>query len=225
MIDLVVFDMVGTTIKDDGVVVQAFLDTLHQHQIPATEKDLGPWRGAAKRSVLQAFVERHFGREDPANQRRVEDAYAAFRCNLEQAYEEAGARALPGVEVTFEYLRERRIKIAFTTGFYRRVTDIILERLDWRMAPPFDASVCSDEVTQGRPAPYMIFRAMEATGTFDVRRVAKVGDTALDLMAGRNAGTSLVVGVLSGASTREQLAVFDQAVVVPGVVDLPQLLA
>jgi len=62
-----------------------------------------------------------------------------------------------------------------------------------------------DDVSQGRPAPYLIFRAMEATGVLDVHRVANVGDTVLDLQAGWNAGVRWNIGVLSGAHTEERL--------------------
>ena len=50
----------------------------------------------------------------------------------------------------------------------------------------------------GRPAPYMIFRAMEAVGVTQWREVINVGDTPLDLQAGTNAGVLGVAGVLTG---------------------------
>ncbi len=46
---------------------------------------------------------------------------------------------------------------------------------------------------------------MEQTGVASVRQVMCVGDTVLDLQAGRNAGARYVVGVLSGAHNKEQL--------------------
>jgi phosphoglycolate phosphatase-like HAD superfamily hydrolase len=51
----------------------------------------------------------------------------------------------------------------------------------------------------------MIFRAMAATGVKAVDRVAKVGDTSYDLQEGSSAGCGLVIGITSGAFTREQL--------------------
>jgi phosphoglycolate phosphatase-like HAD superfamily hydrolase len=46
---------------------------------------------------------------------------------------------------------------------------------------------------------------MEATGACRVHSVANVGDTALDLQAGSNAGTGWNIGVLSGAHGRDTL--------------------
>ncbi len=223
MIELVVFDTAGTTVEDGGQVFNAFRDALGRQQIAVTEADLRPWRGASKRSVLRAFVERQWGPQAAGNDQRVEEAYAVFQSSLEQGFGRADLRPIPGTGATFEWLRARGIKIALTTGFYRRVADPILERMGWTNGA-IDASICSDDVAQGRPAPYMIFRAMEATGALDVRRVAKVGDTLLDLQAGRNAGAGLLVGVLSGSGTREALERVEGARIMASVADLPALL-
>ena len=69
-----------------------------------------------------------------------------------------------------------------------------------------DAVVCGDDVAEGRPAPYMIFRAMELTRTASVHHVANVGDTTLDLLAGHHAGVRWNIGVLSGAHDAARLA-------------------
>ena len=69
----------------------------------------------------------------------------------------------------------------------------------------FDAVVCNDDVARGRPAPDMIFRAMEWTGRDSVDRIAVVGDTISDLQAAENAGVRWSIGVLSGAHSEAQL--------------------
>lgn len=222
-LELVVFDMAGTTIVDSGQVIAAFTAALSASQVSATEEEIQSWRGASKREVLRHFVERQFGRDDPDNAKRIERAYAEFRRCLERAYRTQGARAIDGADKAFAWLRERGVRIALTTGFYRQVTDIILEAVGWS-PDVVDGTVCSDEVPQGRPAPYLIFRAMELTGAIDVRRVVKVGDTALDLMAGTNAGARGVVGVLSGSQTVEQLGSVEHTHIISSVADLPRLL-
>ena len=86
-----------------------------------------------------------------------------------------------------------------------------------------DAVVCGDDVRQGRPAPYLIFRAMEAAGATDVRHVMNVGDTELDLRAGWNAGVGWNVGVLSGAHPRERLQKAPHTHLIASVAALPEL--
>jgi phosphoglycolate phosphatase-like HAD superfamily hydrolase len=83
-----------------------------------------------------------------------------------------------------------------------------------------DAVVCGDDVTLGRPAPYLIFRAMEATSTSSVHRVATVGDTTLDLQAGYNAGVRWNIGVLSGAHDRQSLEGAPHTHILPSVAEL-----
>lgn len=99
--------------------------------------------------------------------------------------------------------RATGFKVALTTGFTRDVADMVLDGVGWRVGPledggMVDALVTADEVAAGRPAPYMIFRAMERAGVVDVRRVVVAGDTGADLVAGTRSGAGLVAGVLSG---------------------------
>ena len=85
--------------------------------------------------------------------------------------------------------------------------------------------MCGDDVAEGRPAPYLIFRAMEATGVSSVHRVANVGDTILDLRAGHNAGVRWNVGVLTGAHQRQLLESVPHTHLLPSVAELPSLWA
>lgn len=101
---------------------------------------------------------------------------------------------------------------------------MLLAALGWE-AGTVDAVICGDDVPQGRPAPYMIFRCMEATGALSVGRVANVGDTVLDLRAGYNAGVRLNVGVLTGAHGRDLLAAEPHTHLLASVADFPVILA
>jgi len=112
-------------------------------------------------------------------------------------------RELPEVNDTWQKLREQGIKIALDTGFSRPIADAIIERLHWR--DKIDVSVTSDEVAYGRPAPDMIFRAMNLLGIDDIQHVAKIGDTASDMEQGKNAGCPYVIGITTGSFGREAL--------------------
>ena len=58
----------------------------------------------------------------------------------------------------------------------------------------------------------------------NVRRVVNVGDTALDLESGWNAGVGYNIGVLSGAHGRDQLQQAPHTHLLASVADLPELL-
>jgi phosphonatase-like hydrolase len=97
------------------------------------------------------------------------------------------------------------VKVAVDTGFDRSITNAIFERLGWSKAGLLDASVTSDEVPRGRPFPDMIHKVMQLTGTPTAAEVAKVGDTASDLLEGHAAGCRWVIGVTTGAFREEEL--------------------
>jgi phosphonatase-like hydrolase len=221
-IDLVALDMAGTTIQDRGEVVHAFLTSFERNGVVVSEEDIQPWRGAAKRAVFQHFVRRQFGDSDEANQPRMEAAYRDFHVILRERYATDGVAAIPGVEGTFSWLRSNGVRIALMTGFDREIASILVGAAGW--SDQVDAVVASDDVAAGRPAPHLIFHAMEATGVQDVRRVAVVGDTANDLLAGVRAGVAGVVGVLTGSHGMDRLGVEGHTHIIASVADLPALL-
>src|SRR5262245_8389554 len=119
-------------------------------------------------------------------------------------------------------LRERKIKVALTTGFDRTSTDRVLAMVGWKSGVA-DVVVCADDVKAGRPAPYLIYHAMELTGVIDVASVAAVGDTVADLQAGANAGVGLNVAVLTGAHKKEQLEQQPHHHIIESIRELPAL--
>jgi len=219
-VELVVFDIAGTIIEDHGEVLAAFSSALTASGISFRKEELKQFKGASKREVIRYFAERDRG--DADSSRIVESTYRRFQEDLQRAYAE-GPSPIAGAAKTFEWCKRRGIHIATTTGFYREICEMILERCGWHHL--FSAIISSSDVRQGRPAPYMIFRAMEQTGVHDVRRVINVGDTPLDLQSGNNAGVCGVIGVLSGAHRREELEAEPHTHIVASVADLPELIA
>ena len=219
-LELVIFDLSGTTIRDSGQVPEAFVATLHAAGIEVSSEEVQQVRGASKREVIRRFVERRFPPGAPEISAQTEEIFSAFRENLAARYSQDGVQVLPGVEETFTWLGSRQVKIAINTGFDRFITTLILQATGWGQNAT-RAVVCSDDVMQGRPAPYMIFHAMENVGVTDVHRVAVVGDTALDLQAGWNAGVRWNIGVWSGAHSRELLEKAPHTMLLPDVGALP----
>jgi phosphonatase-like hydrolase len=214
---LVVFDIAGTIVEDRGEVLLAFAGALSRHGVRCTEDELKEWKGASKKEVIRHFVKRQ---DEAADESAVAAVYADFRCGLERHYREKGVVPISGAAETFAWLKDRGILMATTSGFYREVADLILDSTGWRGM--FAANVSSSDVSVGRPAPYMIFRAMESAGVSSVREVMNVGDTPLDLQAGTNAGVRDVIGVLTGLHGKERLEREPHTALVPSVADLPE---
>ena len=89
--------------------------------------------------------------------------------------------------------------------FGRGVRDALLERLRWRSTGLIDATVSADEVGRSRPYPDLVMRAMALTGVHRTDAVASVGDTPSDLEMGAGAECGLVVGLMNGSHTAQQL--------------------
>lgn len=208
--------MAGTTVRDSGEVARAFAAALADHGVDAAAAKINAVRGASKREAIATLVAPRYG-ADPG---RVEAVYSSFKHHLQRVFTRE-AVPVAGARETFGWLRARGIRLALNTGFDRDITEILLEALKWRGIA--DAVICGDDVPQGRPAPYMIFHAMEAAGVTSVHHVLNVGDTVSDLQAAYNAGIAASVGVLSGAHDREQLSREPHAWLIPSIADLPAL--
>lgn len=217
-LSLVVCDMAGTTVLDEGQVPAAFTAALAAHGVAVTPEAIDRLRGASKRQAIHELVP-----DAPGRAERSAKVYETFRGELERVFG-AGVRAVPGAAEAIRLLRSRRIKVALNTGFDRDTTNLLLRALGWDGAF-VDAVVCGDEVAHGRPAPDLIFACMKATGVADAARVANVGDTVADLRAAQAAGVRLSFGVLSGAHTREQLEKEPHTRLIASVAELPAALA
>jgi phosphonatase-like hydrolase len=222
-ISLVIFDIAGTLMEDTGVLMRSFLQMFEASGIPASEAEIQEWRGAAKRDVIRHFVSRQPGQGSTQIEEKVDEAYLTFRRLLEGNYRSENVKPIAGAENTLDWLKKRDILIATTTGFYREVRDLVLEKLGWD-GSFFDCNVCSDDVPKGRPAPYMIFECMSRLEVLDVNRVIVIGDTPLDLQAGCNAGCRGVIGVLTGAHGIESLGMERHTHIISGAANLPELL-
>lgn len=216
-IDLLVSDMAGTTVRDAGQVPQAFTAALAAHGIAVTPQAINSLRGASKRLAILNLVP-----EGPQREERAARVYETFVGELARVFN-GTVEPIPGAREAIDALRAAGVKVALNTGFDRETTDLLLDALRWRDGV-VDAVVCGDEVAAGRPAPYMIFHCMEATGATDLRRVANVGDTVLDLQAGANAGVGFNIGVLSGAHGRDQMLGEPHSHLLDSVAGLPKLL-
>ena len=208
---LIVLDTGGTIIADQGDVPDALESAFAKHGVKVSPAEIAQWRGASKREIV-----RHF-----AGDQLTEAIYADFNGRLMEAYKKVPP--IDGAEAAFQKMRAAGLLLAVNTGFDRQVASSIFQRLGWEKY--FAAVVTSDDVTLGRPAPYLIFHAMERARVENVAEVMAVGDTPLDLRAGANAAVRGIVGVLSGASTQERLEPEPHTDLLKSVAELPALIS
>ncbi len=222
-IQLVVFDLAGTTVEDNGAVLRCLVETARAHGLPGTPEELNALMGLNKREVFGMLAARRYPAGSPEAEQVADTALETFLAQMKAAYDQHLA-PIPGAEETFAFLRSHGIKVATDTGFDVTIGGLIMERLNWP-GRLIDLAVFSSDVTRGRPAPYMIFRAMERLGILNVRQVMKIGDSPADLEEGANAGCGEVIGVLSGAHTAATLSPCPHTRLLQSVADVPALFA
>lgn len=223
-IKLVVLDMAGTTVSDDGLVLQAFDAAATAVGLPVT----GAERDTARQYVLDTMGQSKievfralFGDEE-----RAQNANAAFEAAYENAID-GGVTAIPGAEAAITALRDAGVRVALTTGFSAGTQQRILDALGWNGLA--DLVLAPGGGGRGRPYPDLVLNALLRTGiddvaVNDVAQVAVIGDTGNDVLSGRRAGASIVVGVLTGAHDRDALLAAGATHVLDSVADLPGLL-
>jgi len=217
---LACLDMAGTTVRDDGVVDQAFTLALESVGIDLDRDRFDDARryvletmGQSKADVFAALLE-------PAQASR---ATAEFALAYESLVASGRVSAMPGAADLFAALRAGGVAVCLTTGFAPSTRDALIEVLGWNDA--IDLALSPADVGRGRPEPDMVLGAMDRLGVPDAAAVAVVGDTTSDLEAGTRAGAGAVIGVLSGAHDRQTLVTAPHTALIGDVTQLIGVLA
>jgi phosphoglycolate phosphatase len=217
---LACLDMAGTTVRDEGLVEQAFA-------VSIAGEGLVPGSRGYDRAL--AIVRKTMGHSKIDVFRLLLgdlDRAAATNELFEEAYANLVADGLvkpvPGAAEAIVALQDAGILVALTTGFARSTQDAILDALGWRRLA--DVTLCPSDVGRGRPYPDLILGAARRLGVVDLETVAVAGDAPADVTAGLRAGAGLVAGVLTGAADRQTLADAGADVVLGSIGELPELL-
>lgn len=233
-IKLVVFDMAGTTVKDEREVETCFYNAAKKSGLKTTRERIRELQGYPKKEVIRTLWKEAAGEDNPDLDQAVETTNHLFQAIIENHYRLNPVKPAEGAVDTFKWLRAEGVKIALTTGFYRKVADIILNRLGWDEGLDenyvgdetslIDLSLTPDEVGAGRPNPDMIFKSMDILGIDDPKNVVKIGDTPADLQAGKAAKCRFTFGVTNGTHSREQLMQYDNDGLLENLEQLRELL-
>lgn len=204
-IKLVVFDMAGTAIDEQNSVYKA----IHQAIVWAgydcsLDTVLAIAAGKEKRQAIKDVLTQLI--DDEPFDDVIDAIHEEFKQKLDIVYRSGVVRAMPDAEQVFEALRQKNIKIALNTGYSRSVAEMLLQQIGWTIPKTFDVLVTASDVDNGRPEPDMILNAMAQLGIANAKFVVKIGDSAIDIVEGQNAGCGLTAGVLTGAQNQEQMA-------------------
>ena len=220
VIQLAVIDMAGTTVADDGLVVEAFEVAASAGGLPGS----GSKRDHARQYVLDTMgqskitVFRALFDDESAAQR----ANAAFEDAYSSLITAGRAEPIPGAAEALSRLRHGGIKVALTTGFSPDTQGKLISALGWHDIA--DLVLAPGDGVRGRPYPDLILTALLRTGADSVHSVAALGDTSNDVDSALRAGCAIAAGTLTGAHDERQLAAAGATHIVSTVSDFADLL-
>jgi phosphonoacetaldehyde hydrolase len=204
-IRLVIFDWAGTTVDfGSRAPIAAFSGVFAAHGVNVTDDEARAPMGMNKREHLiamfsnPAVADRWQAKHGRSwNEGDVDTMYHEFMpIQLETIKQHSGL--VPNLAQVVAQLRQRGLRIGGTTGYFTEAANTVA-RIAAQAGFAPDANVCADDVPQGRPAPWMIFRVMERLGIYPPAAVVNVGDTIPDIQSGLAAGC-WSVGVCDSSS-------------------------
>ncbi|MDJ0350326.1 phosphonatase-like hydrolase [Cryobacterium sp. PH29-G1] len=219
-VELVVFDMAGTTVSDDGLVERAFVLAAERSGLADTAAELADAVAFVRETMGQSKLD--VFRELTDSEEAAVAATAAFESAYAELIGQVGVTAIAGAADLFQELHDAGVKVALVTGFSRATQDTLIDALGW--SDLIDVSLCPAEAGRGRPYPDLPLSALLRTGASSVTAMVVVGDTASDMLSGTSAGAGLVVGVLTGTHDSDRLEEAGADVVIASVADLAELL-
>nr|WP_233899001.1 phosphonatase-like hydrolase [Tenacibaculum piscium] len=220
-IDMVVFDMAGTTVDEQNVVYKTLHKAIQNFNVEVSLETVLEYGAGKEKHKAIKDVLTHL-KSDKLKDSQI--IFENFKKLLAVAYANLEVKPIKGVENVLLDLRSEGIKVVLNTGYDRKTATLLLDKLEWDEKIHYDALITASDVVNGRPHPDMIFQAMELLGVTDASKVLKAGDSAIDIEEGKNAGCGITVGVLSGAQTKAQLEKEKPTYILESLVNLKDIL-
>jgi phosphoglycolate phosphatase len=220
-IRVVVVDLLGTTVDDDGALEGAFVEALGAIGTEPGTTDFEFLMMHARRS--RAYPVRDVIVSMIPNERRAREALRVFELAFETSIARGDVQPIPGAQDALIELRANGMQVCLTDGLPPMSMTLLLEQLGWRAL--VDLAVAPGPGVRGFPWPDIALTAALRLGLDAVSRLAVVGDTTSDLLGGTRAGASVVAGVVTGAHSVEQLATAPHTHLFPSVADFAATLS
>jgi phosphonoacetaldehyde hydrolase len=190
----VILDWAGTIVDHGSCApVAALSEAFASAGVPITAAEARQSMGLAKKAHIASILDqpqvcerwiRLRGRApEPCD---VDELYASFIPKQIEVLENH-CELIEGAAQALGRMRARGLKIGTTTGYNRSMLDYLLDRAREQGFIP-DSAACPDDVPAGRPAPFMCYLNALRMQVSPMWAMVKIGDTAVDIEEGLNAG-------------------------------------
>ncbi|MFU1795325.1 pyrophosphatase PpaX [Paenibacillus azoreducens] len=175
MIDTILFDLDGTIIDTNELIITSFMHVLEKHSLkPLTREQIIPKMGATLEQQLQHFS----GMGD------ITALMATYR-SYNDEHHDAMVRLFPGVEEVVKQLHAKGIRLGVVTTKNKPGTIRVLEMFD--LQKYMGAVVTLNDVDHPKPHAEPVLKAVEKIGS-EPSRTLMVGDSPMDILSAKAAG-------------------------------------
>jgi phosphonatase-like hydrolase len=217
MIKMVVFDMAGTTVNENNVVYKTLQSAINEAAFDfSLEEVLEAGAGKEKLEAIRSIL----ALRQVENEQLAGQIFTRFLKLLDTAYQTLDIFEQDNATALFRMLKENEILVVLNTGYNKETAESLVQKIGWKKGIDYDLLVTASDVSKNRPEPDMILLAMEQFGIENAGSVIKIGDSAVDIMEGRNAGCRINIGITTGAQTYEQLQTAQPAYIIDNLIDL-----
>ena len=213
---MLICDMAGTIIQERGIVYNALFNTVKLINPTIERREINNFYGCNKTEIIDYFVDQQKMDSPEVVKSNLNSEFNYF---LKKEYTENPNVTLihENLPYFFNALREQDIKICLNTGYNKDIQKLLIDKFN--LSEYVDDYISSQEVSRGRPYPFMINKLMERNNLKDPKSVIKIGDTVADIIEGKNANCN-TVGVLSGASTKSILHKYKPDFIIDSIMNL-----
>ncbi|WP_339221504.1 pyrophosphatase PpaX [Paenibacillus sp. FSL H8-0332] len=177
MIECVLFDLDGTIVNTNELIISSFMHALKENNLPVlTREQIIPMMGTTLQQQLGAFS----GLE-AKDISVLERSYRSYN----NAHHDELVRSFPHVNETMEELLRRGIRLGIVTTKIRPTTLKALEMFD--LLKYMETIVTVNDVTHPKPHPEPVLTAVANLGV-DPAKTLMVGDSAVDIQSAKAAG-------------------------------------
>ena len=191
-LDTFLFDLDGTLIDSVQLILDSYHHTLAAHGLPPRSN--AQWLAGVGTPLTAQFAD---WKDDAGTMEALIETYREY--NL--ANHDRMVREFPGVVAAVRAIRAQGRKTGLVTSKNRRGAVRGLKLVG--LGDAMDVLVCADDVTNPKPHPEPVEKAVSLLAA-DPARTVYVGDSIHDLVSGRGAGVR-TAAVLWGPFTRTQL--------------------
>ncbi|GAA0446489.1 pyrophosphatase PpaX [Lentibacillus halophilus] len=172
-IHTVLFDLDGTLIDTNELIIESFMHTFHQFGKNLTREEAISFIGPPLRDTFRQY--------DPAQAEVMMQTYREHN----RMHHDDFVSAFPNVLTTIDQLYDKNVQLGIVTTKLRGTVNMGLNVTG--LDPYFQSVITLDDVTYAKPHPEPVVMAMNDLGA-RAEATLMVGDNSHDIEAGNHAG-------------------------------------